>query len=84
MKRIGQLAGLPGVAVAERLGPVGRRAWSLAEGGERGASRGAGGAIAEALEFPEAVANELTLRRGFASCSTGCSARGAGGRSSAS
>ena len=30
IKKIGQLAGLPGSAVAERLGPDGRRAWSLA------------------------------------------------------
>ena len=30
VKKIGQLAGLPGAAVAERLGPDGRRAWSLA------------------------------------------------------
>src|SRR5437763_16670730 len=33
VRRIGQLAGLPGSAVAERLGPDGRRAWSLASGG---------------------------------------------------
>ena len=32
VKKIGQLAGLPGSAVAERLGPDGRRAWSLARG----------------------------------------------------
>src|SRR5256885_6498659 len=34
VRRIGQLAGLPGGAVAERLGPDGRRAWGLARGGE--------------------------------------------------
>src|SRR6186997_1248475 len=33
VKSVGQLAGLPGAAVAERLGPDGRRAWSLARGG---------------------------------------------------
>ncbi len=33
VRRLGQLAGLPGGAVAERLGPDGRRAWSLARGG---------------------------------------------------
>jgi protein ImuB len=67
VKRIGQLAGLPGVAVAERLGPVGRRAWSLArgEGETRIEPRRAKETIAEALEFPEPVANELTLRRGL-------------------
>ena len=32
VRTIGQLAGLPGGAVAERLGPDGRRAWSLARG----------------------------------------------------
>jgi protein ImuB len=32
VRTIGQLAGLPGSAVAERLGPDGRRAWSLARG----------------------------------------------------
>ena len=32
VRTIGELAGLPGGAVAERLGPDGRRAWSLARG----------------------------------------------------
>jgi protein ImuB len=67
VKRLGELAGLPGGAVAERLGPDGRRAWGLARGGRTGRVRGrrppAG--IVEALEFPEAVGNELTLRRAF-------------------
>ncbi len=84
IKKIGQLAGLPGSAVAERLGPDGRRAWSLARaenGGNTGndpagfndASAGFNDAkvtprppatdLVERLEFPEAVANELTLRR---------------------
>ena len=36
VETIGQLAGLPGGAVAERLGPDGRRAWSLARGEEDG------------------------------------------------
>jgi protein ImuB len=65
VRRLGQLAGLPGGAVAERLGPDGRRAWSLARGGAAARVRGrrppAG--LAETLEFPEAVGNELTLRR---------------------
>ena len=38
VKRLGELAGLPGGAVAERLGPDGRRAWSLARGGSKHAS----------------------------------------------
>src|SRR5918992_19287 len=41
VKRLGELAGLPKAAVAERLGPDGRRAWSLARGGAAG--RGVGG-----------------------------------------
>ncbi|MGE5274582.1 MAG: Y-family DNA polymerase [Verrucomicrobiota bacterium] len=67
LEKIGQLAGLPGSAVAERLGPDGRRAWSLAraEDGQKAAPRPPASALAEQLEFPEAVANELTLRRAF-------------------
>jgi protein ImuB len=65
VRRLGELAQLPGGAVAERLGPEGKRAWSLARGGERRRVRGRSPAaeLAEALSFPEAVANELTLRR---------------------
>ena len=65
VRKLGQLAGLPGDAVAERLGPDGRRAWSLARGEKRGKVRGrkVAAELAETLEFPEAVANELTLRR---------------------
>ena len=70
VRTIGQLAGLPGGAVAERLGPVGRRAWSLAGGEEPGerkvAPRRPAVALHETLEFPEAIGNELTLRRGLA------------------
>ena len=67
VKRVGQLAGLPGSAVAERLGPDGRRAWGLARGGKHARVRGRRppAEIFEALEFPEAVGNELTLRRAF-------------------
>ena len=63
--RLGHLAGLPGGAVAERLGPDGRRAWSLANGGSSRRVRGRKPAaeLLETLEFPEAVGNELTLRR---------------------
>ena len=77
IKKIGQLAGLPGSAVAERLGPDGRRAWSLARAESTAGFNDANGCfndtkvtarppatdLAERLEFPEAVANELTLRR---------------------
>src|SRR5438105_9482691 len=67
VKKVGQLAGLPGGAVAERLGPDGRRAWGLARGGKHARVRGRRppAEIAEALEFPEAIGNELTLRRAF-------------------
>src|SRR5881394_3686875 len=63
--KLGELAGLPGGAVAERLGPDGRRAWSLARGGSRRRVRGRKppAELVESLEFPEAVGNELTLRR---------------------
>jgi protein ImuB len=65
VKKIGQLAGLPGAAVAERLGPVGRRAHSLArnEDTTQIKARKPPAEIAERLEFPEELANELTLRR---------------------
>jgi protein ImuB len=68
VRTIGQLAGLPGGAVAERWGAEGRRAWSLARADERGrvVPRKPATAIHETLEFPEAVGNELTLRRGLA------------------
>ena len=67
VRTIGQLAGLPGGAVAERLGPDGRRAWSLARGQDarKVVPRRPATAIHETLEFPEAVGNELTLRRGL-------------------
>jgi nucleotidyltransferase/DNA polymerase involved in DNA repair len=67
VKKIGQLAGLSGSAVAERLGPDGRRAWGLARGGKAARVRGRRppAEIVEALEFPEAIGNELTLRRAF-------------------
>ncbi|HSP73618.1 MAG TPA: hypothetical protein VLN26_14675, partial [Gaiellaceae bacterium] len=65
VKKIGQRAGLPGAAVAERLGPDGRHAWSLARGEDRSrvTARRPPAEIAERLELPEAVGNELTLRR---------------------
>jgi nucleotidyltransferase/DNA polymerase involved in DNA repair len=65
VRRLGQLAGLPGGAVAERLGPDGRRAWSLARGGTAARVRGRRppSILAESLEFPEAIGQLLTLRR---------------------
>ncbi len=68
VRRVGELAGLSGGAVAERLGPDGRRAWSLARGRDRGRVRGrrAPAELVETLEFPETIGNELTLRRALA------------------
>jgi nucleotidyltransferase/DNA polymerase involved in DNA repair len=68
VRKLGQLAGLPGGAVAERLGPDGRHAWGLARGGAAARVRGRRppAELAESLEFPEAVSNELTLRRALA------------------
>lgn len=68
VRRLGELARLPGPAVAERLGPQGREAWRLSRGGSRGRVRGRRppAEIVETLEFPEAVGNELTLRRALA------------------
>lgn len=68
VRRLGELAGLPGGAVAERLGPDGRRAWSLARGRGRGGvnARRPAVELAESLEFPEAVGQMLTLRRALA------------------
>src|SRR5919204_633264 len=65
VRRLGELARLPGSAVAERLGPDGHRAWSLAGGGAaaRPHGRRPPAEIAEAIEFPEAIDNELTIRR---------------------
>lgn len=67
VRRLGELAQLPGGAVAERLGQEGSRAWGLARGGGRRRVHGRVPAaeLAESLSFPEAVANELTLRRAF-------------------
>jgi protein ImuB len=69
VRRIGELAQLPGGAVAERLGADGRKAWRLARGGRKAKVRGRRPAaeLAEVLVFPEAVGNELTLRRALGS-----------------
>jgi protein ImuB len=68
VRTIGGLAGLPGAAVAERLGQDGRRAWGLArgEGARRVRGRRPPAELMETLAFPEAVGNELTLRRALA------------------
>ena len=67
VKTVGQLAALPGTAVAERLGRDGRQAWHLArgKGKSRIRPRRPPAEIVERLDFPEPVDNELTLRRGL-------------------
>jgi len=69
LRRLGELAQLSGGAVAERLGIEGQKAWRLAQGGRKAKVRGRKPAfeLAEVLAFPDAVGNELTLRRAFGS-----------------
>jgi protein ImuB len=69
LRRLGELAQLPGSAVAERLGVDGRKAWRLARGGRKARVRGRRPAseLAETLVFPDAIGNELTLRRALGS-----------------
>jgi len=69
LRRLGELAQLPGTAVADRLGVEGRKAWRLAQGGRKARVRGRKPAfeLAEAITFPDAVGNELTLRRALGS-----------------
>jgi protein ImuB len=68
IKRLGELARLPGAAVADRLGLDGSEAWRQARGEDEGgvAPRRPPEAVAETLEFPEPVGNELTLGRALA------------------
>ena len=69
LRRLGELAQLPRAAVAERLGVEGRKAWRLAQGGRKARVRGRRpvSELAETLVFPDAVGNELTLRRALGS-----------------
>jgi nucleotidyltransferase/DNA polymerase involved in DNA repair len=68
VRTVGELGELSGAAVAERLGREGWRAWELTRGGTKSRirPRRPSAEIAERLEFPEPVDNELTLRRGLA------------------
>jgi protein ImuB len=65
VKRLGELARLPGAAVADRIGAEGAEAWRLARGEDDGRvePRRSPAEISETLEFPEPVANEHTLAR---------------------
>ena len=67
IKQLGQLARLPSPAVRDRLGSDGAEARRLlsGEGGDRVAARRPPVEIAEVLEFPEPVANEVTLALAF-------------------
>jgi nucleotidyltransferase/DNA polymerase involved in DNA repair len=67
IRELGELARLPRAAVADRIGREGDEAWSLLRGENDGdvEPRRPPAEIAEALEFPEPVANELTLARAF-------------------
>jgi protein ImuB len=77
VRQVGDLASLPAAAVGERLGADGRRAWNLARGerGRRVRARRPAAELAEVLEFPEAVGNELTLRRALSVLLDGLLAR---------
>ncbi|HYY76914.1 MAG TPA: hypothetical protein VE644_11400 [Gaiellaceae bacterium] len=68
VKRLGELARLPGAAVADRLGVDGAEAWRLAHGEDDGGvePRRPPSELAESLSFPEPIANELTLERALA------------------
>jgi protein ImuB len=67
IKELSGLARLPGSAVQDRLGKEGAEAWQLVHGENdtRIAARRPSAEIVEALEFPEPVANELTLALAF-------------------
>ena len=68
IKQLGELSRLPRAAVADRMGREGAEALSLLRGedGGRVEARRPPDEIAEELEFPEPVANELTLARALA------------------
>jgi nucleotidyltransferase/DNA polymerase involved in DNA repair len=65
IRRLGELARLPGPSVADRLGADGAHAWKLARGEDtaRVSPRLPPAEIAETLTFPEAIANVQTLDR---------------------
>jgi protein ImuB len=68
VQRLGEFARLPGAAVADRIGAEGLEAWRLARGEDsaRVEPRRTPVEIAETLEFPEPIGNELTLDRALA------------------
>ncbi|HSJ94544.1 MAG TPA: hypothetical protein VK896_10975 [Gaiellaceae bacterium] len=68
IRRLGELARLPGASVDDRLGREAAEAWRIVTGeeGPRVEGRRPASEIVEELEFPEAVGNELTLRHALA------------------
>ena len=68
IRRLGELARLPRSSVADRLGADGAQAWHRAAGedGARVAPRQPPSELAEAIAFPEAIANAVTLERALA------------------
>lgn len=68
IKRLGELARLPGPSVADRLGKDVTAAWKLVHGenDDRVTPREPPGEIAETLRFPDPVANAVTLERALA------------------
>lgn len=68
IRRLGELARLPGASVADRLGAEAAEAWRIVTGADEARVRGRTPAseIVEELEFPEAVGNELTLGHALA------------------
>jgi len=68
IRKLGELARLPGPAVADRLGPDGAEAWRLVRGEDAGrvVPRTPPQELSETLRFPEAVGNALTLERALA------------------
>ena len=67
IKQLGQLSRLPSAAVRDRMGREAADARRLLRGEDdnRVAARRPAAEIAEALEFPEPVANEITLELAF-------------------
>ncbi|MFN8186790.1 MAG: hypothetical protein U0R69_06910 [Gaiellales bacterium] len=68
IRRLGELARLPGSSVADRLGSDVAAAWRLVHGEEdvRVTPREPPAELTESLAFPEAVANAFTLERALA------------------
>jgi protein ImuB len=88
VRRLGELAALPGGAVAERLGPEGRRAWGLARGGDGSKVRGrrpAAELVGRSSSRRQSGTSSLSAAPSAPS-STGCSPgrSGQGGRSGSS